>query len=181
MNDVAEVVISRVRHAFRRRGQVQIRLLRLSGAKLGPRVTFNAPVFVIGPAQNLTVGAGTVINELVVVNCRGRVRIGSDCHVSSGSQILSTRLSVDGSAHVDDAVVIGDRVWIAAGAVIGPGVTIADDCVVGANSVVLRDLQIAGLYAGTPATLVRSRGVNDEGRDPSYPLSPPEGRPPSGG
>jgi len=175
MPRVSAKIVIRMRSALRRRGQAQIRLLRLSGAHIGPRVTFNAPVFIVGPAQNLVVGARTVINELVLVNCRGGVQIGSDCHVSSGAQILSTKLTSDGAIHSDEPVIIGDRVWIAAGAVVGPGVTIADDCVVGANSVVLRHLKIAGLYVGAPATLVRTRLLGDNRSEVEAPMTQVQG------
>jgi acetyltransferase-like isoleucine patch superfamily enzyme len=54
------------------------------------------------------------------------------------------------------AISIGSNVWVGANAVVTRGVTIGDRVVVGANSVVTNDLPGGGVYAGSPAALVRS-------------------------
>ncbi len=50
---------------------------------------------------------------------------------------------------------IGSNVWIAANVVITKGVNIGDRVVVGANSVVTNSLESNGLYAGSPAKLIK--------------------------
>jgi putative colanic acid biosynthesis acetyltransferase WcaF len=50
---------------------------------------------------------------------------------------------------------IGANVWVAADAFVGPGVNIGDNVVVGARSVVLRDVEANTLVAGNPAKPVR--------------------------
>lgn len=52
-------------------------------------------------------------------------------------------------------VVIGKRCWIGANATITKGVSIADGVIVGAGSVVTSSLREPGIYAGTPARLVK--------------------------
>jgi acetyltransferase-like isoleucine patch superfamily enzyme len=52
-------------------------------------------------------------------------------------------------------IVIGDRVWIGFDAVILKGVTIGEGAVVGARSVVSRDVEPYTVVAGNPAVLVR--------------------------
>jgi len=47
-------------------------------------------------------------------------------------------------------------VWIGGGAIVLPGVTIGDGCVIGAGSVVTRDLPTDTLAVGNPARIVRS-------------------------
>lgn len=50
---------------------------------------------------------------------------------------------------------IGDNVWLGGGVIVCPGVTIGADTVVGAGSVVTRDLPAGVLAVGSPAKLVR--------------------------
>ena len=54
-------------------------------------------------------------------------------------------------------IVIGDDVWIGAGAVIMPGVTIARGTVIGANAVVTRDTEEYAVMVGAPARMLRKR------------------------
>jgi len=46
---------------------------------------------------------------------------------------------------------IGRNVWIGGGAIILPGVTIGDDAIVGAGSVVTRDVPAGATVVGNPA------------------------------
>jgi maltose O-acetyltransferase len=56
------------------------------------------------------------------------------------------------------SVRIGNDVWIGTRVVIMPGVTIGDQAVVGANSVVTKDVPPRAIVAGNPARLIRLRG-----------------------
>jgi virginiamycin A acetyltransferase len=53
--------------------------------------------------------------------------------------------------------VVGNDVWIGAGAVIMPGVTIGDGAIIGAFSVVARDVPAYGVAVGNPARTVKKR------------------------
>lgn len=63
--------------------------------------------------------------------------------------------SIDWSGVSSAPIRIGDRVWIGFGAVILKGVTIGEGAVIGARSVVSRDVEPYTVVAGNPATLVR--------------------------
>jgi maltose O-acetyltransferase len=52
-------------------------------------------------------------------------------------------------------IVIGDNVWLGGGVIVCPGVTIGADSVVGAGSVVVRDLPAGVVAVGSPARVVR--------------------------
>lgn len=58
-------------------------------------------------------------------------------------------------------VVIGDDVWLGAQVLVMPGVTIGDGCVVGAGSVVTRDLPANSIAVGSPAKIVGERETLD--------------------
>lgn len=52
-------------------------------------------------------------------------------------------------------IVIGDNVWIGANVCVLPGVTIGDNCVIGAGSVVNRDIPAGSLAVGNPCRVIR--------------------------
>lgn len=54
-------------------------------------------------------------------------------------------------------VIIGNDVWIGRGAVIMSGITISDGAVIGANSVVTKDIGAYEIWAGNPAVLIKKR------------------------
>lgn len=56
---------------------------------------------------------------------------------------------------------IGNRVWIGAGAIILPGVTVGDDSVIGAGSVVTKDIPSGVVAAGNPCRVLREIGERD--------------------
>ena len=59
-------------------------------------------------------------------------------------------------AEYGQPVAIGNRVWIGGGAIILPGVTIGDEAVIGAGSVVTKDVPPRAVVGGNPARLIRS-------------------------
>jgi len=63
-------------------------------------------------------------------------------------------------------VTIGDHVWIGTRALILPGVTIGDGAVVGAGSVVTKDVLPNGVVAGNPARLLRILGAEPSAPTP---------------
>ena len=54
-------------------------------------------------------------------------------------------------------VTIGDETWICADAFVGPGVRIGARTVVGARSVLVKDVPAASIVAGNPAKILGSR------------------------
>lgn len=68
---------------------------------------------------------------------------------------------VQGFDLYQDLSSIGNDVWIAAGACINRGVTIHDGAVIGANSVVTRDVEPYTVVAGSPARPIRKRYCDD--------------------
>jgi maltose O-acetyltransferase len=57
------------------------------------------------------------------------------------------------------SVEIGSDVWVGGGAIICPGVRIGSRCVVGAGSVVTRDLPEGVVAAGNPCRVIRELAV----------------------
>lgn len=59
-------------------------------------------------------------------------------------------------------VTIGNDVWIGSGAMIMPGVTIGDGCIIGAGSVVTRDIPANTIAVGNPCRVLREITAEDE-------------------
>lgn len=57
---------------------------------------------------------------------------------------------------------IGNRVWIGAGAIVLPGVTIGDDTVIGAGSVVTKDIPSGVVAVGNPCRVLRPISQRDD-------------------
>jgi len=130
-----------------------------------PPNPYNPHCWLIGEPA---IGDGTWIGAFTLIDGSGGLTIGSGCDISSGVHIYthsSAKRCVSGRRYpeVDRApVVIGDRVFIGAGAIINMGVTIGDEAVVGAGAVVTSDVPARTVVAGVPAKPI-ARVELDEG------------------
>ena len=86
------------------------------------------------------------------------VKIGSDCFISHGAMFINDVFKDGGPAGGDQkkwkSTEIGDHVSIGTNATILP-VKICDNVVIGAGSVVTKDITESGIYAGNPARKIR--------------------------
>ena len=141
-------------------------------------VAFGARVKVIEPCNlyecrigdDCFVGPFTEIQKGAIIGARTRVQshafvcelvtIGQDCFIGHGVVFINDTFAsgapARGKKQLWRETVIGDRVSIGSNATIMP-VRIVDDVVIGAGSVVTRDITAAGSYAGNPARLLKLR------------------------
>ena len=164
--------------------------------RVGENCLLNAAVTFESTRGLVEIGDRTYIGTDTQIISRERITIGSDVTMAWGITIYDHNShSLDwrqrqrvvrhfferyGEADCFDAldwsdvraapIVIRDRVWIGFGAVILKGVTIGEGAVVGACSVVSRDVEPYSVVAGNPAVLLRRL-------DPSTPNFPPANDP----
>jgi maltose O-acetyltransferase len=109
---------------------------------------------------NISVGARTFINyDAVLLDCN-RITIGEEVQIAPGVHIYTATHPMDAQARRTGLeyalpVVIGDGVWLGGRAVVCPGVTIGENTVVGAGSVVTRNLPANVVAAGNPCRVLR--------------------------
>lgn len=87
------------------------------------------------------------------------IRIGADVSIGPEAALLTLGHDPQSSTFADRGgkIVVGDRAWIAYRAIILPGVTIGEGAVVGAGSVVTKDVEPYTIVAGNPAQVVKER------------------------
>lgn len=109
---------------------------------------------------NISIGERTSINfDCVLLDCN-RIVIGAEVQFAPGVHVYTATHPLDARQRrsgVEYAlpVVIGDGAWLGGGAIVCPGVTIGENSVVGAGSVVVRDLPANVLAVGNPCRVVR--------------------------
>lgn len=110
--------------------------------------------------SQIELGARVFFNFNCVVLDACRVRIGSHTLIGPAVQIYTSLHPLDAglrrTREYARAVEIGSDVWIGGGALILPGVRIGDRAVIGAGSVVTRDVPPDALAAGNPCRVIRA-------------------------
>lgn len=109
---------------------------------------------------NISIGERSFINfDCVLLDCN-RIEIGIEVQFAPGVHIYTAThplVAEQRRSGVEYAlpVVIGDGVWLGGGTIVCPGVTIGANTVVGAGSVVVRDIPAHVLAVGNPCCVVR--------------------------
>ncbi len=135
-------------------------LLRLFGAGIPApgevvvfptaRITFP---WLLTLAPRAMVGPHVILYNLARITLRRGANISQNCHLCAGTHDFN-RWDMP---LVTAPIVIGENVWLAADVFVGPGVTIGELSVVGARSVVVRDLPARKICVGQPCRAVKDR------------------------
>lgn len=110
----------------------------------------------VGKNAVLSVGDGTYINEGSKISIKTKCSIGKHCAISNDVTILDSDFhTIIGNDKEEIGVTIGDHVWIGADATILKNVKIGNNCIIGAGSLILRDIPDGCLVVGNPARIVK--------------------------
>lgn len=122
-------------------------------ARYSPSLTFKNWIYrrILG----MKVGRNTAFALMVMVDVffPERIRVGDNTIIGYNSTILAHEYLIKEYRLGD--VVIGSNVMIGANTTILPGVTIGDDAVIGAGSVVHKDVAAGSFVAGNPLRVIR--------------------------
>jgi putative colanic acid biosynthesis acetyltransferase WcaF len=132
--------------------------LRLFGAKVGKGVHIYSGVKIWAP-WNLEIGDYSGIASGVILYSQGKIKIGKKVVISQGAHLCAgTHDYTDpGFPLITKPIKIEDYVWIAAEAFIHPGITIGEGAVIGARSVVTKDMPAWMVCTGHPCFPVKER------------------------
>ncbi|WP_084130182.1 sugar O-acetyltransferase [Demequina sp. NBRC 110055] len=127
---------------------------------LGDGAHINPPLFV-DYGENIHIGARTFINYHLTALDVATITIGEDCQIGPNVQLLTPTHPIEPGPRRDKLeaakpIVIEDNVWLGGGVIVCPGVTIGKDSVIGAGSVVTKDIPAGVVAVGNPARVVRS-------------------------
>ena len=151
---------ARVPFSVRLRGRAQV--VGSGEVVLAEGVSLNGTIvpieLVTYTSGRIEIGEHTFINYGSSIAARASVKIGSHCHLGHYLFVMDNDQH-DVVRHWElppsYPVVIEDNVWIGSKVVILPGVRIGSHAVVGAGSIVTRDIPPRCVAAGNPARVIR--------------------------
>jgi maltose O-acetyltransferase len=122
---------------------------------IGEGVEVQRPFF-CDYGYNVFLADGVFVNAGVILLDAAPIRIGAGSRLGPAVQLLTPdhpRDPDDRRTGVETAepIVLGENVWLGGGVIVCPGVTIGDDAIVGAGSVVTRDVPAGATAVGNPA------------------------------
>lgn len=126
----------------------------------GGETAWIQPPFFCDYGSNISLGERVFFNFNCVVLDVGRVTIGDFAMFGPAVQIYTATHPLDAlerrTREFAKPITIGDDVWVGGGAILCPGVTIGPRTVIGAGSVVTRDVAADVFAAGNPCRVIRS-------------------------
>jgi maltose O-acetyltransferase len=151
----AKAWMARYNEAPARSAEERHALLRERLGAVGARAVVRPPFF-CDYGYNIFLGDDVFLNFNCVVLDVVAVAIGAATQIGPAVQIYAADHPRDAAQRragleLGRKVAIGCNVWIGGGAVILPGITIGDDAVIGAGSVVTRDVAAGATVFGNPA------------------------------
>jgi maltose O-acetyltransferase len=118
------------------------------------------PPFYCDYGYNIIVGEKVFFNfncvvlDVMPVTIGSRTLFGPNVQIYTATHPLNYRERATGLEYAKP-ITIGEDVWVGGSVVICPGVTIGDRCVIGAGSVVTKDIPAGVFAAGNPCKVIR--------------------------
>lgn len=133
-------------------------LLRIFGAKIGKGAHVYPGVKIWAP-WNLVIGDESGIASGVNLYNQGLITIGFRSVISQGSHLVAGThdYRLKGFPLITKSIQIGDHVWIAADSFIHPGIIIGNGSVIGARSVVVKNMPEWMVCSGHPCVPIKKR------------------------
>lgn len=175
LKSIIRICILKIRY----RKAIQFKLTNLKSLYIGKSV-----VIEIDKGSKLVFGEGVYIDDYCRIKCKGgEIYIGNDIFMNSGVKIVAmskiiigdlcifgpgvsiydhdhsfnnSELPIKKQGFSISQVKVGKDVWFGSNAVITKGVQIVDRCIIGANSVVTKNIDKSGIYGGIPSKFIKN-------------------------
>lgn len=131
---------------------------KIIGQEVDESVTL-LPPFYVDYGKHIEIGKGCFIQQCCTFFGRGGITLGENVLVGPKVNIITINHDPDPenrSATYGRPVVIGDNVWIGINSTILPCVSIGCGAIIGANSVVTKDVPPMTVVAGNPARIIKT-------------------------
>lgn len=115
------------------------------------------------PRPKIYIGSQTYINRNTFLDASLSIIIGQEsaigpnCYITDHDHSCEANLPPLEQPLVSNPTYIGDRVWIGANVTVLKGVTIGNDAIIGAGSVVTKNIPERAIAVGVPAKVIRYR------------------------
>ena len=146
----------RLNHTMPRTPEYADILKELFGERLGEGSYVAAPI--AGAALDMVkIGKNVYVNTNVLMMARGGITIEDNVQIAANAQLISNNHDeYDRMVLTCKPVLIREGAWIGAGATILPGVCVGKHAIVGAMSVVTKDVPDFAVVVGSPAKVVKT-------------------------
>ena len=144
----------------------------LDAISIGPDFSlgYNCKIYAQDPEKGsqVEIGRSVSLNNDVTINADfgGKIFIGDNVLVGPGVIIRAANhvfsnieIPIKDQGHDAAPIHIEDDVWLGAGVIVVPGVRIGNGAVIGAGSVVVKDVEPYAIAVGIPATVKKYRNI----------------------
>lgn len=143
------------------RKEILSKLLKKAGKKL-----YIIPDFHCEYGTNISIGDDVIINTHCMLMDNAEITIGNNVLIGPNVSLYTVNHALDAMERsqglcIAKPIHIGNRVWLCGDVKITAGVNIGDDSVIGAGSVVTKDIPSGVIAAGNPCRIIRSITEND--------------------
>lgn len=131
---------------------------KVIGKKIPDNFMFLTPIH-IDFGRNIIIGSNVFINFNCSFLDRGTITIGDNVLIGSNCNIFTTNHPIEPKnrkSTISKAITIKNDVWIGGNVTILPGITINANSIVGAGSVVTKDVPENVIVAGNPAKIIKN-------------------------
>lgn len=150
------------------------KMIRARNAELDNNCQIFDNVF-IDAGKSLKIGKYSTLTWNVIIEGGANTKIGDRVFIGPGSKLLTSTYKINGFYTVEHLpegcqeteygdIVVKDDGYIGANCTVMPGITIGEGAVVGANSLVTKDLEPWGIYVGSPCKKIGEREKPTEER-----------------
>lgn len=157
MSNEARKITFELNNAYHTPEEVRQMLSRLFGRQVDETLRVFPP-FYTDFGKNITIGKNVFINACCHFQDQGGITLGDGCLI--GHNVVFATLN-HGFAPADRAslypapIVLGKNVWIGSNSTLLQGIRIGDNAVIGAGSVVTKDVPANTIVGGVPAKILR--------------------------
>ena len=121
---------------------------------------FIKPPFICEYGEYITTGKNFFVNYNCKLMDGGKITFGDDVLIGPDCTFVTAHHPVDPDKRLAGIqqfkpITVGNNVWFGAGVLVLPGVTIGDHCVIGAGSVVNKDIPSHTMAAGNPCKVIK--------------------------